>query len=179
MQLTYTTLLTLALSATTLAFPAPSNITSPDFTELEKRGGGPKISSFDNMYCSGKPINQKWTDGNDWSCFKFTPVSDNVGINWSTQMRALGITFFTDDKCTNWATKSVIAPQTQMGDNGKGKADKCISYNANGGNWKSARFIFPGPWQMADLIKQAKEQKKEEAQAKAKELGKQKIGLGN
>ncbi|KAL8922654.1 MAG: hypothetical protein Q9172_003469 [Xanthocarpia lactea] len=155
---TYTTLLTLALSATTLAFPAPANIT--DF-ELEKRiNGDTRIGSFDNAFCSGKPVG-KWTGGNDWDCFRFTPTTDNVGIDWSTQARALGINFFTDEKCEKWATAGVYAPPTAMGDNGKGKADKCISYKANGGNWKSARFIYDGMYQRVDMDRQLKQQKKE------------------
>ncbi|KAI4257949.1 MAG: hypothetical protein L6R42_005376 [Xanthoria sp. 1 TBL-2021] len=157
---TYTTLLTLALSATTLAFPAPANLTD---SELEKRINGEiRIGSFDNYYCSGKPVG-KWTGGNEFACFKFTPTTDNVGIDWSTQVRALGINFFTDEKCGDdkWATSTVYAPQTAMGDNGKGKADKCISYSTNGGNWKSARFINPYGSAYQDYDRWLKAQKKD------------------
>ncbi|CAL8581505.1 hypothetical protein XPA_007194 [Xanthoria parietina] len=137
----YTTLLMLALSATTLAFPAPANLTD---SELEKRKNfSLRIGSFDPIDCSGKPVG-KWIDGNFFDCFKFTPRTDNVGLDWSTSDRAKGIDFFTDEKCgkDKYATKRVWAPKSELQDNGKGRADKCISYKANGGNWKSARFVY-------------------------------------
>ncbi|KAL8851327.1 MAG: hypothetical protein Q9221_003772 [Calogaya cf. arnoldii] len=139
----YTTFLTLALSATTLAFPAPANVTE---SNLEKRiGSRMRIGSFDNHLCAGKPV-EKWTDGtgDKFDCFKFQPTTDNIGIDWGIRMRAMGIDFFTDDKCGDkaYATKSVMAALSSQGDNGKGKADKCISYKLHGGNWKSARFQY-------------------------------------
>ncbi|KAL8685633.1 MAG: hypothetical protein Q9224_005741 [Gallowayella concinna] len=153
---TYTSFLAMALSATTLAFPAPANMTVSD---IEKRdSGNPNIAAFDNGFCSGKAVVRP-TGHNDWDCFKYTPSTDNIGINWGTQSRALGITFFTDDNCKNWAGPSVVAPTTAMGDNGKGKADKCISYKLNGGNWKSAYFIYDNMWHRADLADQIKKQK--------------------
>ena len=159
---TYITLLTLALSAGTLAFPAPANLTDSDLDmDLEKRDNGKiRIGSFGNQYCDGKPVG-KWTGGNDFDCFKFRPTTDNVGIDWSTQVRALGINFFTDDKCGDdaWATSNVYAPMTAMGDNGGDKADKCISYKANGGNWQSARFIYPSRQAYRDWDKWNKEKK--------------------
>ncbi|KAL8674077.1 MAG: hypothetical protein Q9168_001512 [Polycauliona sp. 1 TL-2023] len=139
---TYTTLLTLALSASTLAFPAPANLTD---SELDKRSNAvTRIGAFDNPSCAGQPVS-KWAGKDTWSCFKFTPTTDNVGIDWATYTRALGINFFIDDKCGDhaWATSTIYAPAAAAYDNGKGKADKCISYKANGGNWKSARFIYP------------------------------------
>ncbi|KAL9637697.1 MAG: hypothetical protein Q9204_001770 [Flavoplaca sp. TL-2023a] len=166
----YTTLLTLALSASSLAFPAPANLTDYESDlSLEKRKNSEiRIGSFGNQFCEGKPVG-KWTDGKDFECFKFTPTTDNVGIDWSTMVRALGINFFTDDKCGDdkWATTTLYAPVSAMGDNGKGKADKCISYKANGGNWKSARFIYPAGQAFVDYSKWEKEQKK-----KKKEGGK-------
>ncbi|KAI4230364.1 MAG: hypothetical protein L6R40_008029 [Gallowayella cf. fulva] len=163
MQYLTSTLLTLALSATTtLAFPAPSSSNTTISALLEKRiSGNPQIGSFDNGFCAGKPV-VKYTGHHDWDCFKYTPTTDNVGLNWGTQSRALGITFFTDDNCKNWATASVYAPKTAMGDNGKGKADKCISYKAHGANWKSAYFIYDNMWHRADMADQLKKQKEEE-----------------
>ncbi|KAL8896788.1 MAG: hypothetical protein Q9192_002910 [Flavoplaca navasiana] len=159
----YTALLTLALSASTFAFPAPANLTdSESDLSLEKRKNSEiRIGSFGNQFCEGKPVG-KWTDGNDFECFKFTPSTDNVGIDWSTMVRALGINFFTDDKCGDdkWATTTLYAPQSALRDNGKGKADKCISYKANGGNWKSAKFIYPAGQAFVDWSKWDKEQKK-------------------
>ncbi|KAI4176772.1 MAG: hypothetical protein LQ346_007815, partial [Caloplaca aetnensis] len=76
-----------------------------------------------------------------WGCIKFTPGTDNVGINWGNS-RARAIWFYTDDNCKNYATKRLDS-FSAGGDNGKGKADKCISYKANGGNWKSVAFWFP------------------------------------
>ncbi|KAL8996063.1 MAG: hypothetical protein Q9169_004339 [Polycauliona sp. 2 TL-2023] len=157
---TYTTILTLALSASTLAFPAPANITDSD---LDKRSNAvTRIGSFQDPTCKGKPVENKWKGKETWQCFKFTPTTDNVGIDWATYTRALGIDFFTDDKCEKWATSTVYAPSGPAYDNGKGKADKCLSYKANGGNWKSARFIYPSGQAFVDYDKFLKNQKKVE-----------------
>ncbi|KAL8964658.1 MAG: hypothetical protein Q9197_006853 [Variospora fuerteventurae] len=76
-----------------------------------------------------------------YKCIKFTPGTDNVGINWGA-VRAEAITFYQDEKCTVYATKKMYSPAYGM-DNGKGKADKCISYRATGGGWHSVGFQYP------------------------------------
>ncbi|KAL8707682.1 MAG: hypothetical protein Q9220_007344 [cf. Caloplaca sp. 1 TL-2023] len=130
---TTTTLLTLALSAAAL----PQNATSDSLTK--RFGGEPSIASFSNGFCSGPPLEPHRLH-HGINCIPFTPLSDNVGINWSN-VRALGINFYTDTKCKQYATGTLYASLDPRLDNGKGKADKCISYKLNGGNWKSVEFI--------------------------------------
>ncbi|KAI4182111.1 MAG: hypothetical protein L6R41_006187, partial [Letrouitia leprolyta] len=107
-------ILLLALSAflpTTLSAPTqPSNTTL-----LEKRYNGPSIGSFISPTCSGQPLTGKMKHPS-WDCFTFSPLSDNIGINWGGD-RALGINFFTDRKCQKWATKTVWSPSNPESDN--------------------------------------------------------------
>ncbi|KAL9597056.1 MAG: hypothetical protein Q9219_005385 [cf. Caloplaca sp. 3 TL-2023] len=144
-----TNLLLLALSALPSTFSLPTTNTTT--SSLEKRYNGPSMGSFLSTDCSGQPLTGKMKHPS-WSCFKFNPMSDNIGINWGDD-RALGARFFTDDKCSQdkYATKTLWAPLLEEGkDNGKGKTNKCISYKANGGNWKSVYFVNDNPWTRAE-----------------------------
>lgn len=143
-----TQILLLALSALPFTLSAPTgNTTLP----LEKRYNGPSIGSFISPTCSGQPLTGHMKHPS-WSCFTFQPMSDNVGINWGGD-RALGINFFTDKECQTWATKTVWSPANPVDDNhglsGKGGAGKCLSFKANGGNWRSAAFVFDDEWNRA------------------------------
>ncbi|KAI4088368.1 MAG: hypothetical protein LQ344_006153 [Seirophora lacunosa] len=158
-----TTLLLLALSAaslpTTLSAPAPPlpNTTTNTTTHLSPRarpknwakefeGWKPSIGSFTDASCTLKslipppPSINKLSEG--WGCIKFTPATDNVGLDWGVGARAESISFYTDEKCTNFATKKVYSPPYGY-DNGEGKADKCVSYRETGGAWHSVGFNWP------------------------------------
>ncbi|KAL8929007.1 MAG: hypothetical protein Q9208_001450 [Pyrenodesmia sp. 3 TL-2023] len=152
MQLTTTTLLhLLALSAlpSTLAFPTAPSSTNQTLHPRGGRdkwsGGHPKIGSFLDPTCALKslippPPKTKFAAG--WGCIKFTPETDNVGIEWGNT-RARALNFFTDDKCEDYATEMLVSPVYEGLDNGRGKADRCISYKAHGGNWRSVKFWAP------------------------------------
>ncbi|KAL9010049.1 MAG: hypothetical protein Q9173_004981 [Seirophora scorigena] len=157
-----TTLLLLALSAgalpTTLSAPAPPlTNTNNNTTLLEARGrpkdwakaferADPSIGSFTDASCTLKSLIpppssvNKLSEG--WGCIKFTPATDNIGLDWGVGPRAESISFYTDEKCMNFATKKVYSPPYGY-DNGKGKADKCVSYRETGGAWHSVSFNWP------------------------------------
>ncbi|KAL8717802.1 MAG: hypothetical protein Q9225_004988, partial [Loekoesia sp. 1 TL-2023] len=112
-----------------------------------KRYNGPSIGSFLSTNCAGQPLTGKMTH-HSWDCFKYSPLSNNVGINWGGD-RALGINFYTDDNCSKWATKTICSPADPGMDNGKGKTDMCVDYKLHGGDWKSVAFVFDDPWTRA------------------------------
>ncbi|KAI4252547.1 MAG: hypothetical protein LQ352_004241, partial [Teloschistes flavicans] len=148
----YRTLLALALSAATtttrvFAAPAPvlSSSASPSFSAntttttpllLSPRGSfdnGPYLGSFADIACTGKPSDNagKLLYGGNYNCLLWHPTTDNIGIMWGT-VRALGLDFFLDDKCQNYATKTYWAPEASL-DNGHGKANLCLSAKGLGG----------------------------------------------
>ncbi|KAL9578570.1 MAG: hypothetical protein Q9212_005631 [Teloschistes hypoglaucus] len=152
----YTTLLTLALSAAVttpvLAAPAPVLSSNSSFsdtntttTDLRTRGWfdkGPEIGSFADQFCTGKPVDNgnKLVYGGKYKCVKWTPSTDNMGIMWGGA-RALGVSFYSDNDCQKAATKTYWAP-TDYSDNGKGKANICLSAKyAVGGPVGSVIFI--------------------------------------
>ena len=104
-----TILLPLALSAAALAAPS-TNTTTP--FPLTKRATYGWLSSYapDDTTCKGfyyKPARPKvYAD-----CLKFSPVSDNVGINWGTwPLSYTGLDIFSDDNCKVSAGPRVDAP---------------------------------------------------------------------
>ncbi|KAI4132111.1 MAG: hypothetical protein LQ338_000865 [Usnochroma carphineum] len=101
-----------------------ANDTLPLLPRGSWEGGDPKIASFTSPSCTTASRLGKYKSG--WDCIKFTPGTDNVGINWGNT-RAKGIDFFTDDNCNDYATKTVFSMDLGS-DNGKGKADKCVHF---------------------------------------------------
>ncbi|KAL8637691.1 MAG: hypothetical protein Q9228_005067 [Teloschistes exilis] len=151
----YTTFLTLALSAAVttpvLAAPAPVLSSNSSFsdtnttTDLHSRGifdNGPQIGSFADQFCTGKPVDNggKLIYGGKYNCVKWTPSTDNMGINWGS-VRALGVDFYSDDACNNAATKTYWAP-IYSSDNGKGKTNICLS----------AKYVVGGPVRSVSFV---------------------------
>ncbi len=130
MQLT--SILIIALSAGALAFPSP-NVTSTDSSRLSKRGNYGWLSSFQDSdtTCSGLWGGSRPKVHED--CIKFSPISDNVGINWGrSPLNFNGISFYSDDKCQHQVGSA------KVGGNGNKKgSDTCVSVKKNGGPWGS------------------------------------------
>ncbi|KAG6993919.1 hypothetical protein G7Y79_00049g084790 [Physcia stellaris] len=135
-----TLLLSLSLPLLTTALPldAPTNTTEPLFTNfpstLEERGHYGWLSSYapTDRTCKGGWGGSRPKIMGD--CIPFTPVSDNVGINWGTApYKIAGLDAFSDDKCGHQVGVTIEAPK-------KGRSCVSVMGESKGKGWKSVRY---------------------------------------
>ncbi|KAI4202133.1 MAG: hypothetical protein LQ350_002800 [Teloschistes chrysophthalmus] len=148
--------LSAAVTTPALAAPAPVISSNSSFsdthttttTDLRTRGlfdRGPRIGSFADQFCTGNPVDNgnKLIYAGNYNCVKWTPSTDNMGIDWGSA-RSLGVNFYSDKDCKNAATKTYWAPFDSQ-DNGKGKTNICLSAKyVVGGPVGSVSFIYNG-----------------------------------
>ena len=114
----------LALLPLTLALP--SNLTRRDMS--------PSIAPYNDDVCTKQAAPSK-DFGN--GCIKVDFTNNNVGINWGEWFAAMdSFDVFSDDKCTNYASKTIV--YDKLGFNKVG-ANSCYKMAEHGGPWKSVK----------------------------------------
>lgn len=111
--------------------------TSNNATALFRRGHKANISSYSDSKCTnaiGPLISLA-----DEVCHKFTPVSNNVGINWgSWPVEMQSLTTYTDDNCETPGPPIIHTPTSlEMDSKGAGSCKSYASELTEGGAWKS------------------------------------------
>lgn len=138
----FTFTFTMSAGALALALPFSNDSMPTNFandSSLEKRQGHYGwLSSYDDpdTKCSGYYGGPRPKVHN--KCIKFTPLRDNIGINWGTNPQNFdALDFFSDDSC-----KVKVGKRVQHSEKSGGKGpNTCVSVKANGGPVNSVKGV--------------------------------------